>query len=302
MGQKCHEDPIVLHIMQAPLSEQRRFFVQWGYGDVGLLMLMSSCDGRCFFCAQPNVTNAPAELVTENRQIQRWLDTHPPSKILIGGTEPMSHHLLFPSLELLQKKGVKEVELMTSGFRITSKKVASRLFSCGVKRICAPLYSANSQVHDQIVGVPGNWSQVIFGLKMASEVGIEVSIHTLALRKNMLELKALSSFVLSLFRSRLVVAPLREKESLFVYGAEAPELSILSPILQSLNISLSGFPLCFLPDTPREGPAIIRLYFQGQERIKPKDVCLNCYKESSCLGIVPSYVRTFGTNSLSPFE
>ena len=146
------EDEQVEKVMKAPLSRQKETLRQWGYGDVGLLILMSSCDGACFFCAQPTVTHAPTSLITKKSQIDAWFDTKPPPWILLGGTEPMSHPDFFYALQKIHQGGAC-IELMTSGVRIHTLEMAEKLYVQGVRRICVPLYSSEPNIHDAIVGV-----------------------------------------------------------------------------------------------------------------------------------------------------
>ena len=80
----AHEDKEVLEVMRAPLSVQRERLAQWGYGDVGLLMLMSACDGGCFFCASDDVVNPPDRLITDSpfdrRRTKEWTKLRDPSE------------------------------------------------------------------------------------------------------------------------------------------------------------------------------------------------------------------------------
>ncbi|MEC9391832.1 MAG: radical SAM protein [Myxococcota bacterium] len=297
----AHEDKEVLEVMRAPLSVQRERLAQWGYGDVGLLMLMSACDGGCFFCASDDVVNPPDRLITTMASIEQWLDCAPPPELLLAGSEPMSHRDFFPTLELIRNRGDVKVDLITSGLRIDSQHVAERLYDFGVRQISLPIYSDNEVEHDEIVGVAGHLERVRRGMEYAQNGGLEVRVHTLALRRNIDSIADLALWVLAKTGHHLTVAPLREKTPLFSYRQEGVAFEAIEDRLSNASVVLTGFPLCVAPSLPRGGSTVVRLYFQCQSRVLAPSVCSHCSRNNECMGIVPAQLRAFGAGALQPF-
>lgn len=296
-----NEDARILSLMQATVSQQRKTLQEWGYGDTGLLMLMSACDGNCFFCAQPSVTNPAKEDITSKKAIERWLDAPPPSNILIGGTEPLSHPLLYSALQFLQQFQCS-IELMTSGIRLQDAITVEKLRNLGLRRVCIPIYAAEANLHDSIVGVEGHWKKVCNAIRLCTEQNITVLLHTLVLRKNLFAVSRLAHWVAEQNLAPLVVAPVREKESVFSYTEEGVSFDAIAKELQDSRVQCTGFPLCFAPNIPRGGPTIIQLYFKGQEKTFCPTVCAHCSQQSSCEGVTMKHLHTFLSRDIHPFS
>jgi pyruvate-formate lyase-activating enzyme len=297
-----HEDPQVIRLMAAVPSEQAETLSGWGMPDTGLLILMSSCDGRCFFCAHEEVMNMPASMVTPWPRITRWMDdagTAGTRRMLLGGTEPTSHPQFAASLVAAQAAGVTEVSLMTSGVRLAGEGVAEQWSAWGIREVCVPLYAAEPGPHDDVVRFPGHWDAVVTGLRNARAAGMRVQVHTLAIRRTLDHLPALAAFTRTQLGARLVVSPVREKDHVFRYADEALPHAVIAEAVAGLDVSLAGFPACVAPDTPRWAPDVISLYFRGQ-RTAFASVCEGCTARPGCTGVVEAQLRTYGLDELSP--
>lgn len=298
-----HEDGGVLDVLHAPFGAQREALMSWGLPGTGVLMLMSSCEGRCFFCAQPEVLDMPASMVTRSEAALAWVSAAEPSagdRLLVGGTEPATHPVLLDAVRAARARGFSGVEVMTSGLRLAPAGAARAWATAGVTAVCAPIYSTDPGLHDAVVGIPGHHARVLSGLDAARAEGIRVDVHTLALRRTLHDLGALAALVRGRFDSRLAVAPLREKEALFAYAAEAPSYRDLAARIRDLDVSLVGFPACVAPDLPRGAPGIIAVYFRGQLTVKGAP-CGGCTASSWCGGVVPAHLRVHGEADLAPF-
>lgn len=299
MKTAAHEDPEVIRTITAPLAEQVATLARWGMPDTGVLILMSPCDGRCFFCAQREVTHMPAEMITAWPQIARWLEgahEQPAARLLVGGTEPASHPQFAQALKGALDAGFSQVQLMTSGRRLALDGVAPAWRALGITEVCVPLYAADAVTHDAVTQVPGHWDEVTSGIERALAAGIRVSVHTLALNRTLAGLPALASLVAT-WGTRLVVAPLRDKDTTFDFAAEAPSYRALEAAIAGTDVALSGFPDCVAPHLPREAPDVIALYFRGQAtRHAPR--CGGCARVADCPGAVASQLSVHGDDEL----
>ena len=132
-----------------------------------------------------------------------------------------------------------------------------------VRSVCSPLYSADSETHDAVVGVPGHWEQVVAGLDTAFALGLEVHVHTLAMVRTLSHLPALGRWVQSRWGTTVLVAPMRPKEDVFRFKTAAASLDSIR-LIQEPSLQWTGFPECVQPSGT--GALLTRLYFRGQKR------------------------------------
>jgi hypothetical protein len=286
--------------MGAPLAAQVETLASWGLPRRGLLIVMSACEGRCFFCASPPVTHPPPSLVTPWARIEQWLLGNRDlglTELCLGGTEPPTHVDFQRTLSLAADVGFRSIQLMTSGLSLAAN--ASAWHSAGITSVCSPLYAADAALHDRIVGVPGHHARVLTGLDTALATGITVHVHTLALRQNLAALHALGTLVRSRWAQPLVVAPVRPKDGVFDYASEAPDLAAVAHAVTDSDVALVGFPLCIAPHAPRGGPLLIELYFRSQRRGFGR-VCEGCSARSGCPGVVAQHLIDRGDGALEP--
>lgn len=297
MSTPQHEDRAMHRFMSAPLADQAAQLREWGEEPAGLLILMSACEGQCFFCAQPVVTDPPPSMITRWAAVDKKLQDNLRlglRSLMVGGTEPPTHPAFERTLQVAQQSGFESVQLMTSGLQLASKGAQWR--DLGVQSVCTPLYSAEASVHDGIVGVPGHWAQVVAGLDAASGLGMTVYVHTLAMRRTLSTVPDLAQWVRDRWGRALALAPMRPKADLFPYEEEAPLLDAVRDAC-SPNVSLVGFPRCV--DVPGEAALLTRLYFRSQARAYAEP-CHGCTVRQQCGGVVVGHLETFGASGLQP--
>lgn len=300
MGRE-HEDAAVAAVMEAPLGEQLAALEAWGLPRAGLVILMSRCLGRCFFCAQPVVTDPPASMITRWERVAAWLEDNRElgvERLCLGGTEPPTHPDFERTLVRAAEVGFSEVELMTSGVQLADPRVAERWWELGVRAVCAPLYGTTAADHDAVVRVKGHFGRVVKGLDNAAARGMTVHVHTLALRRTVHKLGDLARAARARWGARLYVAPLRPKD-LFDFRAEAVALDALAAALEGADVGLVGLPACVLPDKARDAPALIAIYFRGQRTVYAPP-CDGCGARARCPGVVARHHEVFGDAGLHP--
>lgn len=289
-------------VMAAPLARQLERFEQWGMPPTGLLILMSACQGRCFFCASPAVTAPGPEIVTPAERVERWLDdnrTLGVGHLCLGGTEPPTHAHFDATLERARDVGFTSIQLMTSGLSLQTPEVARRWYDAGVRSVCVPLYGAEAALHDAVVGVAGHFRRAAGGLDHARAAGIEAYVHTLALRRNLGQLAALAELTRTRWSSRLAVAPLRAKDEVFRFDDECVPYEDVERELTGADVSLVGFPLCVAPEKPRGAALLIELYFRAQATVFDA-ACDACAIRSQCPGLVAAQHGKYAGQGLRP--
>ncbi len=285
-----HEDDAVSRLMAAPLEEQATTMLDWGMHPAGLLILMSPCEGRCFFCAQAAVTHPPPSDWTQWTRIEALLTANRSAgltHLCIGGTEPTTHPDFARALQLARFQGFETIELMTSGLALSEPGTAARWRAAGIETIACPIYSADPDTHDQVVGVQSH-QRLIAGIDAAVKAGIGVRMHTLALRRTLPGLKSLFILCRERWGASLTLAPARPKDGVWDYASEAAGLDEVAAALEPLPrgaVHLTGWPDCMAPDHPRFAAQVIDLYFRGQVR-GFGEPCRSCKSHSDCPGVV----------------
>lgn len=278
----------MLGFLSASLAEQLTTLSTWQLPRAGVLLMMNACENRCFFCANPGVTNPPPEMLTRWAKIAAWLGENPSlgvRRLCLVGTEPARHPDFDRTLALGREVGFGEVEVMTSGLRLAERGEARRWADAGVSTVAAPLYAAEPALHDAIVGRSA-FEATLAGLDAARDAGIEVRVHTLALTRTLPALAALARWVRDRFGTRLSLAPVRPKEALFAFEQESPSLASLDTALAPIaDLGLVGFPSCIARHLPRDSALSMTLYFKGQAT-SFVEACATCADRPACPGIV----------------
>ena len=292
-----HEIDETQVLMHGTLGEQLALLDRWGYPPAAVLLLYSPCLGRCFFCAQPAVTDPPSDRITRFSRVASLLDDERAAELdmlCIAGIEPATH----PDFaRTLARATFKHVQVMTSALPLADPATARRWFEGGVRSLAVPIYGADASTHEGVVGRE-SFEGLMRALDNAAERGIELFLHTLALRRTLPRLGELCAFVAERWGVRLAVAPVRPKDDVFDYLPEAPTLGQIRAAVAPLDVALLGFPACLSPDKPAdEGALIARLYFRTQ-RTEFADVCDGCAARPTCAGVVAGELSLRGAADL----
>lgn len=301
--QASHEDEVVARLMGADLAEQARILTDWGWPSTGLLILMSPCENRCYFCAQPAVTHPPRRDWTPIDRVRSLLAgnrTLGLERLCIGGTEPVSHPDFRATLKLAHQVGFSQIELMTSGLRLAERGVAADWARAGVTRVAIPIYSADAAVHDRVCGTTCH-GRLLAGLDAAHAAGLQISLHTLALAPTLAGLSALADLCQTRWQSTLSLAPARPKDGVWDFEREAPSLADVTAAIAGIprtGLHMMGWPLCFAPARQQGGATVMSIYFRGQTRTHPS-VCDRCELRAACAGLVRALFERDGDAGLT---
>jgi MoaA/NifB/PqqE/SkfB family radical SAM enzyme len=90
-------------------------------------------------------------------------------------------------LELCRENGFRDVEIMTSGNRLSDKNLVRRLAGIGINiTFSLPIFSKDPIVHDSITQTPGSLQKVLKGLdNIKPYKNLDAIIHTNLLKQNL---------------------------------------------------------------------------------------------------------------------
>lgn len=301
----CQEDATVHSFMWARAADQAALLQQWGMAPAVAVVLVNACANRCFFCAQPGTVTVPASDITPWARVEAHVrGPRPPGvdRLMIGGNEPTLHPDFDRLMAVAADAGFTSIDLMTSGMSLSDPVRLARWVSQGLRRVAVPLYADHADVHDAVVGSTA-FDRTVAGLDAARALGVEVYIHTLALRRNQRFLAALARMAKDRWGQPLAIAPVREKDGLFAWDEEALTLSEVRAWSQSqpegFPITLLGWPTCLDRSRARGSVQGIEMYFRTQlRRFTPP--CEGCADRPACLGVVQAMFDRLQPGDLVP--
>lgn len=155
--------------------------------------LTGACHLRCPHCYLDARERQPGELSTDEalRLVDQMAEAGTELLILTGG-EPLARKDLFQLASHASARGIGVV-LGTTGTPITRSR-ARRLREAGVTAAGISLDSLDPAKHDAFRGVPGAWKAAVRGMEACREEGLEVLVHTTALKMNREEVPEIAAF------------------------------------------------------------------------------------------------------------
>jgi MoaA/NifB/PqqE/SkfB family radical SAM enzyme len=155
--------------------------------------ITGACHLRCAHCYLDARRPWPGELTTEEglRLIDQMAEAGTELLILTGGEPLLRKDLLTLSRHAAQK-GI-HVVLGTTGMHITLE-MARSLRESGVAAAGISIDSLDPARHDAFRGVPGAWRGAVRGIESCREAGLDVVVHTTALKMNQREIPEIVRF------------------------------------------------------------------------------------------------------------
>ena len=155
--------------------------------------LTGACHLRCPHCYLDARERRPGELSTEEalRLIDQMAESGTELLILTGG-EPLARKDIYQLASHASAQDIGVV-LGTTGTPITLAR-ARRLREAGVTAAGISLDSLAPARHDAFRGVPGAWKAAVRGMEACREEGLELLVHTTALKMNREEVADIAGF------------------------------------------------------------------------------------------------------------
>lgn len=133
------------------------------------------CNQKCLHCYAANQPlGAVPELDTDQwlAVIQKCRTAGIPQLTFTGGEPTLRHDLV----NLIQAAQWFVTRLNTNG-RLLTSALCHELFEAGLDSVQVTLYSADADIHNELVGAAG-WNDTVSGIRNAVKAGLNVSINT----------------------------------------------------------------------------------------------------------------------------
>jgi len=294
------------------------------YGKVESLCTFK-CNCRCIMCSVANSIDEQKNEKTFD-EVKKDIDiaqrTGAHTFAFSGGEPTLRKDLL--ELVKYSKGKIANIEIQSNGRMYYYKDYCRELIKAGVNIFVVSFYSPFEDIHDQIMGVRGAYTQTLQGLKNLKELGPTVKINTVILKLNYLHIPELVKFLLNLGAKefRFIYVTL-EGNTLRNPNAIVAKMSVVSPYLQqALKIGLKKVPCyvynmvpCILPgqekvindifqsDTYLRGPGFECSIDENRRKMKVKSkTCKECKYNNRCYGVWKNYADFFGLEELKPVK
>jgi len=101
---------------------------------------------------------------------------------ITGGGEPTLH----PNINaiVLVATSLFDVGLITNGIVLPRGDFAKRLVAAGVDDFLFSIHGIDSEVHDDLTGVPGSFDKILESIKVISDLGAKIRANTVVTRQN----------------------------------------------------------------------------------------------------------------------
>ncbi len=180
-----------------------RLEVPIGYG----LILTQKCRFHCKYCyAQTVALNRQEALISLPRLKEIFSETRELGieSIAISGGEPFLHPQIFEVIAELVNTGISPAVSTKTPF---SEPMIVRLVNTGLKRIQISLDSPNSEVVDNIVGVPGYFRSIVKTIEKLVAYGIKVRVNCVLIKETVKDVYALCELLYRLGVRQVSFAP-----------------------------------------------------------------------------------------------
>ncbi|MHB0952505.1 MAG: His-Xaa-Ser system radical SAM maturase HxsC [Allorhizobium sp.] len=265
-------------------------------------LVTEQCDQLCVMCSQP-----PKKYHSDIFDQLAIAATLAPNGAYIGisGGEPLLHkERLFQLLRrVIAKRPDLRFHILSNGQHFEPEDT-SFLQEHGPDRVLwgIPLYAAEPELHDQIVGKAGAFARLQTNFAMLAETGASIELRTIVLKQNWSSLPDLADYI-STRLPFISTWALMQLESIG-YGRMNWNISFQDTsvdfrnlgtaaniaLAHGLNVSFFNFPLCTVPFNYRQyAPSTIS---DWKRKYLPQ--CDRCEIQSTCGGFFEWYAAEKG--------
>lgn len=269
-------------------------------------LITERCDQLCVMCSQPPKENhvdmfpyfeAAALLAPQNATIG-----------LSGGEPTLYKEELLGLLSRVMKERTDlQFHVLTNGQHFAQEDLPG-LRSLALDRITwgVPLYSADENIHDKIVGKAGAYSVLLPNLGLMARAGFRIELRTVLMQPNAEGLAELGRFITVMLPFIETWAIMQMENigygrmnwnSLFFDSSRHFEnvgLALNTVHSRGLDAKLYNFPLCTVPEAYRNSaPATISDWKNSY-----LDECVGCSLQNACGGFFEWHPKNHGYGAL----
>jgi len=290
----CDIDIDVGDIVSVSPEGQLKFLFK-SMTDDNILFMTDKCNYHCAMCPQP-LPPDPQDFYQEAEEIINLIDVSPRVLGITGG-EPLLNFTKFLNIIKTLKYLHPDtcLQILTNASVLADEKNAAQLFETGKSGMtfCIPIYSAQPDIHDLIVGKKGAFRTTVKALYNIAKYEADIEIRTVITKQNYHHMENLAHFVsmnfpfinhFAVMGTEIIGNARTNINDIFIAPNEY-QLQLIN-CLQTLRrhnicFSIYNHPQCLIPENFRQysTKAI------SKWKIRFYEECTGCTLKNDCGGI-----------------
>ena len=269
------------------------------------ILLTEECDQVCVMCSQP-----PKNKRYDQFELYKSALRLIPNESVIGitGGEPtlLKDQLFVFLQQILSERPDLFFHILSNAqhFEANDRGVLSEMRNNILWGI--PLYSADAQIHNQIVGKEDAFDILIDSFNDLFSAGVRIELRTVLLRQNVYELPSIAEFIATHLHwievwaimqlENMGYARMNWDHIFFDNSLDSSPIqrAISVAVGRDINVALYNFPLCTIPDQCR------KYAYASISDWKKKylDCCAVCVEKRQCCGVFEWHTEKRGFSNI----
>jgi pyruvate-formate lyase-activating enzyme len=261
------------------------------------------CSFNCVFCQKPYKGDEfknfeQIDIIQTKLRHARSLG---PNKVLLSADEPLGHPEFKSIVRMTLKLGFETVDVLTTGAPLVDRSLRDWAARSPIDVFHIPIYGHADQTHLAITGGVVKASEIRHIIETLSESGKRVTVVTIALRRNLAELRRMAEWCQTrgLNLSMKQCLPVRKCDR--PYADLAPAFSEIAAAVKGGNVLPSSFPPCIealltnfsaRPTNVRSRAALAPDVYDLAAR--KTRLCRLCPFARDCDGVFERYLSAYG--------
>jgi sulfatase maturation enzyme AslB (radical SAM superfamily) len=282
-------------------------------GNAELIRVNTRCNARCEFCSARGVLG---DLIREPGRVPariREMKAAGLDRVSFTGGEPTLLAELPELVAEAARSGFAQVDLQTNGLLLARKERVDQLVRAGLTSLFLSLHSAEPEIHDVLLRVPGAWDKAMACVAHCLEAGLVVRYNCVLTTRNLdgparlveliHERFGQAGFHFCLSFVALQGWALDHPELVPRLGQAAPAMRAAIESADRLGVELRipglcGVPICVLPDLAEH---FDEFHASDPPRLASRsyvEACQACPHRPRCSGFWTAYIQRHGSGEL----
>jgi len=275
------------------------------------VVLAYDCNDNCVSCPVPVSNKQNPDFESIKKEINDVADYY--DRIGFNGGEPTLRKDLLKILQYANKKGFKDINLLTNVQMFYYEEYAKQISKIKNLEISTTFYGPNSLVHDAITRTPGSFEHKMKGAKNLLKYKVPLRIRIVLHKMNYRYFRDICKFIADNFTSEeirdvsimnaKITNEARKNKNIVVEKTYKIAEQLLEPfrLLQQrgFQAKLYHFPHCVLPEELWPYSAGITTTLT---ELKFPDFCEECKKRNDCTGIWVCYYGLESNEGFKPIK
>lgn len=283
------------------------------------------CNCNCKFCS---IAHMRKEAVLSTEQIKQKIRQAKKQKIPnvgFGGGEPTIRKDIFEVVRYAKKLGFDVIRIQTNGVMLAYESFVEKILDAGATFFKISIHGHNARIHDYLTQLPGSFDMIIKGIKNLKKREMSVEVNIVINKLNYKYLAQITDFFVKMKVYKFCfIYPVFEGNMIDNFKEMGVKLSKVAPYLtdaldmvNELDLDKGicmNVPPCILSSDPDMKYGYVYKYDtlvstpdstsnidqSNKDSLVKPSICEKCVFNNTCIGLLKSYAKHFGTDELDP--